>query len=61
MSSSIKEKSSNKIEYLVFGDSTLPNNSKTISVKKAKALEKTLGIALFNRFKNEFNLESFKK
>ncbi len=61
MNLNIKENESNNKAAIIFDDSTLPSSSRVIPVKRAKELEKTLGLALMNKFKKEFNLESYDK
>lgn len=61
MNLNIKENQFDNKAAIVFDDSTLPSSFKVITVKRAKELEKTLGFALMNKFKKEFNLESYDK
>ena len=61
MSSITKEKLLDKTQEIIFDDSSLPEVTKAISVKRAKLLEKTLGVALLNKFNSEFNLQAYKK
>lgn len=61
MSSITKEKLLDKTGEIIFDDSSLPEVSKAISAKRAKSLEKTLGVALLSKFNAEFNLQAYKK